>query len=54
VESIKVHNAMALAERAFSAVGIFITKLRKLSPSTIDALIFLKYYFKNRGVLRDT
>jgi hypothetical protein len=43
------------AERAFSAVGIFITKLRnKLSPSTIDALIFLKYHFKNRGVLRDT
>jgi hypothetical protein len=37
------------AERAFSAVGIFITKLRnRLSPPTIDALIFLKYYFKKQ------
>jgi hypothetical protein len=35
------------AERAFSTAGIFITKLRnRLSPKTINALIFLKHFFK--------
>jgi hypothetical protein len=35
------------AERAFSTAGIFITKLRnRLSAKTINALIFLKHFFK--------
>ncbi|GFT15875.1 uncharacterized protein TNCV_3314621 [Trichonephila clavipes] len=36
------------AERAFSAAGLFVTKLRtKLSEKSINCLCFLKSYFKN-------
>ncbi|GFS69405.1 uncharacterized protein TNCV_4012021 [Trichonephila clavipes] len=36
------------AERAFSAVGLFVTKLRtSLSDKSINCLCFLKSYFKN-------
>ena len=39
-------------ERAFSAAGIFITKLRaRLSEKSIDSLMVLKYYFKSIDVL---
>jgi hypothetical protein len=42
------------AERAFSSAGIFITKLRnRLSPTTIDALMFLKHFF-NKNVQDDS
>ena len=35
------------AERAFSAAGLFVTKLRaRLSENSIDSLMVLKYYFK--------
>ncbi|XP_045128679.1 uncharacterized protein LOC123516756 [Portunus trituberculatus] len=38
------------SERAFSAAGLFITKLRsKLSDHSIDCLCFLKSYFKNNS-----
>lgn len=37
------------AERAFSCAGNFCTKLRsRLHDSTLDALVFLKYYYKSR------
>ena len=36
------------SERAFSAAGLFITKLRtRLSVKNIDALCFLRNYYKN-------
>ncbi|GFX28100.1 uncharacterized protein TNCV_424271 [Trichonephila clavipes] len=36
------------AERAFSAAGLFVTKLRtRLSDKSINCLCFLKSYFKN-------
>lgn len=37
------------SERVFSVAGIFIGKLRnKLKPNTLNALVFLKYYFLNK------
>ena len=40
------------AERAFSAAGIFITKLRaRLSEKSMDSLMVLKYYFRSIDVL---
>ena len=39
------------SERVFSVAGIFITKLRnRMSSSTLNALVFLKYYFLNKNV----
>ncbi|GFW89132.1 uncharacterized protein TNCV_2685661 [Trichonephila clavipes] len=36
-------------ERAFSAAGLFVTKLRtRLSDKSINCLCFLKSYFKNK------
>ena len=41
-------------ERAFSAAGIFITKLRaRLSEKSIDSLMVLKYCFKSIDVYFD-
>ena len=38
------------AERVFSAAGLFVTKLRcNLSDSTLDMLMFLKFYFMRRN-----
>ena len=38
------------SERAFSALGLFVTKLRnRLSCKTIDILSFLKAYYKNKS-----
>ena len=40
------------AERAFSAAGLFVTKLRaRLSEKSIDSLMVLKFYFKSMDVL---
>ena len=37
------------SERAFSAAGLFLTKLRtRLKPSTTNALCFLRHYFKTQ------
>jgi hypothetical protein len=42
------------AERAFSSAGVFITKLRnRLSPTSIDAQMFLKHFF-NKNVQDDS
>ena len=39
------------AERAFSAVGLFVTKLRSsLADNTIDALLTLKNYFRMKAI----
>lgn len=39
------------SERAFSAAGLFATKIRsRLGDETLDALCFLKSYFKNNNV----
>ena len=39
------------AERAFSAAGLFVTKLRaRLSEKSIDSLMVLKYYYKSIDV----
>ena len=38
-------------ERAFSAAGLFVTKLRaRLSEKSIDSLMVLKYYYKSIDV----
>ena len=38
------------AERAFSASGLFVTKIRsRLSDKTLDILVFLKFYFMYRS-----
>ena len=52
---LKIHNALKSipptsveAERAFSAAGLFVTKMRcQLSNKTIDELCFLRKYFVN-------
>ena len=37
------------SERAFSAAGLFITKLRsRLADDTLDSLCFIRSYFKNQ------
>jgi hypothetical protein len=37
------------SERVFSIAGIFCNKLRnRMSPATLNALVFLKYYFLNK------
>ena len=36
-------------ERAFSAMGLFVTKLRnRLNDESLDALIFMRQYYKNQ------
>jgi len=36
-------------ERAFSAMGLFVTKLRnRLDDESIDAFIFMHQYYKNQ------
>ena len=40
------------SERAFSAAGLFITKLRtRLSVKNIDALCFLRNYYKKQLIV---
>ena len=44
------------SERVFSASGLFLSKLRcNLNDSSLDMLIFLKFYFarNNRQLLKD-
>ena len=39
------------AERAFSAVGLFVTKSRsRLSENSVDSLMILKSYFKKQEI----
>ena len=39
-------------ERAFSAMGLFITKLRnRLNDDNIDSLIFMRQYYKNKNCI---
>ena len=39
------------AERAFSAAGLFVTKLRsRLSENSVDSLMILKSYFKKQEI----
>ena len=43
------------SERAFSALGLFVTKLRsRLSSSSINMLSFLKAYYKSKQIKKKT
>ena len=43
------------SERAFSALGLFVTKLRsRLSSSSINMLSFLKSYYKSKQIKKKT
>ena len=49
-----IHPTSVEAERAFSAAGLFVTKLRaRLSVKSIDSLMVLKFHFKYMDVYFD-